>query len=102
MPIYDQTYRRIEGVRPAGRLRFLPITRTGLALFFRKKIYLLFALFALGPFFLMLLPLAAPHLLSSFDAQALPPEVRRFLHLRPETLFIYLTQFQWVFLFLFA
>ncbi len=102
MPIYDQTYRRIEGIRPAGRFRFLPIARTGLGLFFRKKIYLLFAFFALGPFFLMMLPLAAPHLLSSFDVREFPPEVQRLFHLSADSLYAYLTFFEWAFVFLFA
>lgn len=102
MPIYDLTYRRIEGVRPAGRFRFLPITRAGLVLFFRRRIYVVLGLFALAPFFLMIVPLAAPHLIEQFRVSDLPPEIQRFLHLNPESLFVYLTKFQWVFVFLFA
>jgi len=101
MPIYDNTYRRIEGIRPAGRFRFLPICRAGIVLFFRKKLYILGALLAFIPFFLMMFGLAAPHLLP-FPVEELGSDLVRFLHLHPSTLFVYLTKFEWIFIFLFT
>ncbi len=100
MPIYDQSYRRIEGIRAASRFRFLPIAQTGVRLFFRRRLYVLLGFAALVPFFAMLLFICGPHLMA-LD-QHLPQQAAAVLHVTGTGIFLYLVQWEWIFLFLFA
>ncbi len=102
MPIYDNSYRRIEGAKRARRLRFLPVMETGLRLFFRRRLPKLLALAALGPFGFMLAFICLPHLTSAFSLADLPAEARLLLHLSGTSAYLYLAQLERFFLLLFA
>lgn len=102
MPVYDLSYRRLEGVRRPRSLRFLPIATFGVRLFFRRRIYLLLGLVALVPFFLMMFTILAPHVFETLTPADFPEEFRAFFHLSGTGLYVYLARFEWVFLFLFA
>ncbi len=88
MPIYDLSYKRIEGVRHPRRFRYLAIAQTGIRQFFKKRLSWILALPAIaltiaGGLFL-LLPSLLPE---SGNIQQLPKELSRFLHLTPDTVF---------------
>ena len=93
MPIYDQSYRRIEGVRKPGRLRFLPIAASALRLFFRRKRFLFLGLAALAPFAIGMFFLSAPHFMPALvDAlRDADPQLASQLHVTPQTLYLFLT-----------
>ncbi|MFH0943977.1 MAG: hypothetical protein V2A76_02165 [Planctomycetota bacterium] len=100
MPIYDNSYRRIEGIRPPSRLLFLPIAGTGVKLFFRKRLPKVLGAMALVPFLGMVLILAAPHLLSI--PGGFPDELLAVLNVTGAGLYVYLAKWEWIFLILFT
>ncbi|MBI4881474.1 MAG: ABC transporter permease subunit [Planctomycetes bacterium] len=102
MPVYDSSYRRLEGAKQARRPRFLPLMETGLRLFFRRRLPKLLALAALGPFGLMLVFICLPHLTPTFPFSKLPPEASLLLHLSGTSAYLYLAQLERFFLLLFA
>lgn len=102
MPIYDQSYRHIEGERSLRPLRFLAITAYGLRLFLRAKRFLLLGVVSLAPFMFGLLMLLLPTQVPEVAAQ-LPPPLQKFLHVSGATVFILLTNpFSLLFRFLFT
>lgn len=101
MPIYDNSYRHIEGIRPPSRLLFLPIAGTGVKLFFRKKLPKILGAMALVPFLGMVLILAAPHLIE-FPGGRLPDELLAVFNVTGAGIYIYLANWEWIFLILFT
>lgn len=86
MPIYDLSYRRIEGIRRAQPARFLPITSLGIRHYFKKKANLVLVLIGLIPYIVFTVVILLPYLFSdSGVTQNLPPEIMRLLHVTPDS-----------------
>lgn len=100
VPIYDTTYRRIEGLRNAGRFRFLPIAAVGLRLAFRRKLPKILLLLSLIPFAVMMVFLCGPHLAPDIVPwDELGPQANAVIHFSATGLYMFTAQFEWFFLF---
>ena len=101
MPIYDNSYRHIEGARSSSRLLLLPVAGTGVRLFFRKRLPKVLAGLGLLPFLVMLVILIGPHVID-LPVDEFGPEAAAVFHVSGAGLYVYLTKWIWVFLFLFT
>jgi ABC-2 type transport system permease protein len=86
MPIYDLSYRRIEGTRKAESWRFLPIAAVGFRNFFKKKMNLVLLLLAVAPYFIGAFVLLSPLILSG--SEELGDSLRRFLHITADAAYL--------------
>lgn len=101
MPIYDTSYRRLEGVEKSLRFRALPIAATGIRQFFRKKVLFLLGLLALAPFFFMVLLLSSSYLFESISSKDLGP-LAEFTHFSGTVAYAYFEAFTQLFVILFT
>jgi len=86
MPIYDLSYRRIEGVRYAQNARFLPIIALGFRHYFKKKANLVLVLAGLIPWIIGMFVILLPTIFADSDViSGMSSKLVRLLHVSPDS-----------------
>ncbi len=94
MPIYDTSYRHIEGVRSVSRIRFLPIVTTGARLFLKKRQAKLFLLLAALPLFFGIVVLVLPGAMTNEAGARMQHALGAFLDMSGAYLWLLLAKFE--------
>ncbi len=100
MPIYDTSYRHIEGVRNVSRVRFVPIVTTGARLFLKKRQAKTFLLLAALPLFFGIIALILPGVMTSAAGQRMQQALAPFLDMSGAYMWILLAKLEWLPVFL--